>query len=511
MVKSIIKLWVLAVMAMCPFAGSQPITVPGSAFPIVQTASNWFRFLAVDTNGQRTANSLTRSNLTFQYVDLRNQLASDIGGNSTNFTTAISNLLANLSGGFHILITNGSTTAQIQSVLNGNTNGVIEFQPGPPYAITTNIILTNFSGVILGNGSTVTNASNVPGFLFDTTTNYHKTLVIDNLVFEGGIPEQYNTTNYFTVFNGVYAPYYNAFWTNRSGLRVETSGGVRIQNCTFKNWSGNGCLALQAGGTFNAQNMPKFEFLFNRCFTNFIGVYATGDQIETPGYYNADSSLWFQASAEYCLIEGNDCFNNQVGIAATAGNALVQGNTINGNWIGLSCYSGANSGHGRYCGNTINHNFFALYGEACQGGLFQDNQMLADAFIVFNNVTDVTLKNNSFGQTGLILTNGTTGNIVNNVYLSGTIWGTGPGLTGFYTNITPNILIAGNFTSDRSNTDGTVPSLTMQASAYSDNTNYVAARFAPPITSGTFKLVPSNGWVWSVSSNSTNRLFQVSQ
>lgn len=434
-----------------------------------------------------------------------------IGGVNT-----ISNILANLSGGFHILIANGSTAAQIQSIFNSHTNGVVEFQPGLPYSITTNIWLTNFSGAILGNGCVISNAANVPGYLLTTGTNYQKSLVIDNLIFNGGNITTYNDVGHFSLLNGSAEPYYNPNWINQGGLYIETSQGVRIQNCFFTAWKGSACMAMSVGGTLGAQGTGKFEFLFNRCFKNFIGVMASGVQYETPGYYNSDSSLWLEASAEYCLIEGNDITANQFGICATAGNHLIQGNTINDNYIGVGGFSGPNCLHGRLCGNTINHNTHAFILEGCTSGeLIYNNYFLADGDMIANGIGQLQLSYNSVGSTYIIVTNGgvgavSSGFITFNMFDATAVWGV-TNVPGIWTNIAPTMVVQGNSAADGTNSDGTVTSLTILANGYSDNTNYVASRFIPPITSGTFKMVPSNGWVWAVSKNFTNRLFQVSQ
>ncbi len=276
------------------------------------------------------------------------------------------------------------------------------------------------------------------------------------------------------MFNGSLEPYYSQFWTNRSGLYVECSGGVRVQNCVFKNWSGNACLAMQVGGTLNAQHQPKFEFLFNRCMTNYIGLNAVCAQYETPGYNNSDSSTWLQASPEYALIQGNDIFANQFGVNASAGNILLQGNTINANWIGVSILTGINNGHGNYIGNTMNHNHMAIYTEVANGGFWSGNQMLANDELVFKATVFTTFRNNSLASTQLIFTNGTYATIIGNVYDSGDVWG-----STFPTNLASTVIFAGNMDVHGSNTDGTTLSLidTMNGLATPSNTPPTAATY----------------------------------
>lgn len=411
-----------------------PIVIPGSSFPVVTTLGSTDRLLIVRTN------SSPSTNVTIAYTDLELQLAAQI---NPSFPWTI--------------ITNGSPDSVIQAQFNLLTNGgVIAFQSGTNYpTLSTNIYITN-SMTVYGNGVTLRATNNLVGFMLDTTTNYNKPIIIDNLVFDGQVVLPFNTTNYDTTFNGSHDPYYNSFWTNRSGLRINSAGGARIQNCTFKCWSGNGCFAIQTLGTFNAQNQPKFEFLFNRCYTNFIGLFIPGASYQFPGYYNADSSLWNDNNnAEYALVQGNDFFNNQRGVIPSAGNCLLQGNTINGNWMGASLYPANNGGHGNYVGNTMNHNYYIVYAESTQGGVWQDNQMLANDAIVFNNCNNLEFKNNSIGRAALYFTNLTVGTFENNIWDATAIWGQDIVFPGVYTNISSAVRISGNHAIDGTNTDGT--------------------------------------------------------
>lgn len=402
------------------------------------------------------ANTNTGSNGAIRYDDLEAALAAQI---NPSFPW--------------LIVTNGSSTPTIQSQMNSLTSGgVLAFQPGT-YTITAPIIITN-PMLILGDGATLSYSAGLTNFMLDTGTNYGKTLLIDNLNFDGGVISHYNDTNHFqTITPGQHWPWINPCWTNRSGLRVETSKGVRVQNCTFYGWPGNACLALSIGGTLTAQGMPKFEFLFNRCYTNFIGCFAVVAPWDVPGYYQSDSSLWISSAApEYCLIQGNDVFENQYGLLISAGNALVHGNTINENWMGLVAFSGVNCMHGNYTGNTLNHNILAIYFEGGGlGGLFQDNVILATGRVIFNSVDKVVLKNNSLGQSGIIMTNGTTGVVENNGYDFGAIWGSTNDLTGFYTNINPKVLVYGNNSDDGTNNDGTTMSIVGKENALATPSN----------------------------------------
>jgi len=358
-----------------------------------------------------------------------------------------------------VTITNGSSASMIQSAINGMTSrGILNIQPGT-YTINTAIQITN-SIIIEGNGATFTYSPGLTGFMFDTGTNFGKPLLITDLKFDGGVYSSYSdSSHHLTDTPGQWFPWLNPCYTNRSGLRVESSGGVTVMNCTFYGWPGNGCLAIQKGGTLSAQNTPKFIFRGNRCYTNFIGVFATVAPWDVNGYYNAPFGPASYAP-EYALIQQNDCFQNQFGVIASAGNCLVQANMINGNYFGLAAFSGINGQHGNYSVNTINHNHDAIYFEGNGlGGLFQGNVLAANTSITFNAVDAVVFKNNSISQSALNFTNGTTGSILNNTYEFGAIWGSTDPLTGIATNINPKVLVSGNYSTDGTNNDGTLAAI----------------------------------------------------
>ena len=441
--------------------GSNIVNVAGGV--IVTNANTTFKFSSQGTNDIEAIGDARYDLLTTalareaNFENFTNSVGSAAFQPASAFDAACAASAAT-NAFFETTITNGSTAAVIQAAVNGLVNGgVLNIQPGS-YTISSPIIITN-SIVIQGNAATFAYALGQSGFMLDTTTNYQKRLIVDNLIFDGQIPENYNTTNYTSMFNGSLDPFYSAFWTNRSGLRVECSGGVIVKNCTFKNWSGNGCLAMQLGGTLGAQSQRKFQFINNRCFTNYLGLCVPGAAFEVPGFGGAASGSWLDATAEYGMIEGNDIFNNQIGLLAGAGNLVVHGNTINANWHGVDLFTGGNPGHGNYTGNTINHNYFAIYTESTSGGLWQNNQMLANTAIVFNNTIDLTFKHNSLGQTGLTATNHCSATFADNVYQSGALWGsTSPG-TLFPTNINAGILVYGNMDTVGTNTDGSMVSV----------------------------------------------------
>lgn len=454
---------------------TQAITiVPGSSFPLTNRPQDNMRFLGVDTNGQTSSDPNTRSNFSMTYGQMRTnfvvEATTNAGVASTNYANGVSNSLATTfafgTGGFITLITNGASTATIQGIFNSLTNGgVISVQPGS-YTITSPLANTNNKVILQGNGATWVFAASKTNAMLNST-NPGNSFLVDNLIFDGAIRSSFNDTAHFHLENGSDEPYYNASWTNRTGLRVETSGGVRVQNCIFTGWPGNGCLAYSIGGTLGAQNTSKFEFLFNRCYQNFIGVIATGVQYETPGYYNSDVSQWLDASAEYCLIEGNDCTSNQVGIAATAGNHLIQGNTINANYVGVGGYSGPNCLHGRLCGNTINHNTHAFILEGCTSGeLIYNNYMLANGDVVANGVGQLQFSYNSLGKTYIIITNGGVGAVSSglisfNMFDATAVWGSSNATFGIWTNIAPTMIVQGNYSADGTNTDGSTISTMM--------------------------------------------------
>lgn len=447
------------------------IVIPGSQFPTEQVASNYQRLLGVDTNGTAgdPGNINTRSNFTIRIDNFIAQVAATIGsggsisnaittvlsngvpfltkGSNINFVNFLhnpgsnsgtatidlggsdllsaSNILANLSGGFHVLIPSNATTAQIQSTFNNVTNGaVVEFQPGD-YSLSAQLSITN-PMVVLGNGSTLhwTNATAIAltNYMFDTGTNYGKLLIVSDLNLDGGVLKPYNTSAYYdaTHFlpNGLYG---DVYWSNRTAMRIESSGGATITRCKFTGWSGNAILGISKAGQFTYQS-GKLWLYFNSFYTNFCDIMLPGSQFEVPGYNNASSSLWNNLTPQYAVVIGNNSHGSQIGIALHAGNTAAQENSLNDDYFGVTD-NGVGGSH-RIYDNNLNHD---TYGVQYTGGGFVivvNNTIIGTILNAFwgTGAQNIDINNNFFDG-GMIATNGSTGFIRNNVTFPAERWG----------------------------------------------------------------------------------------
>lgn len=551
---------------------AQPIVIPASQFPQVSAPSNSMRFLMVYPPGGLSANPLLASNATISYANLVRVLelaltntsggggggkvsvysngvplvgvasnlnfadfytnpssnggtaTIDLGASATTFNinTASNQIYNNVisdSSGFITLILTNMTTAQIQGVLNGVTNGgVVSIQPGN-YTITSTLSLTN-PMIIEGNQAVFTFTAGKTNFLFNNGTNSGKPLIIKDFVFDGGVNQIYNSSNFFTLIHRSTLldnadPAYSSFWTNRGALKLEVSGGVLIDNCTFFDWPGTGCMFTDVA-SFAGFNSPKFIFSRNRCYSNYLAVLVVANTGQQGGYGNNNISFPVDTFAEYGLIQGNDIFANYMGVCEGAGNGKVDANTINYNWIGLFIsQSGFNGSHGAYQDNTLNHNNYAIYSEYNPGGIYSGNNILRNDLdstvnarpasgtgVHFNNVTSFMFVNNRMGLESLVFTNSPQGIIAHNTFESNSVWGgiinTNPLLVGYvFTNIDPAVLVYDNWDNNGSNNDGTMGSILMHATnspfsgaIVSTPDGKVASWITPP--SGSGSLFPPN-------------------
>ena len=440
-------------------------TVPGSTFPITNNPPIWATFVMVDTNGNGSASSNTRSNLQMRWDALTNRMTDIVGGTSSNYTAQIgqqgtnyvngvSNLLANLSGGFAFLVTNGESSAQVQTTLNSMTSGgVLSVQPGT-YLMSSSLVITNANVVIEGNGAEWQFADGLTNSLLSTSTPFGKPLIIRNLNFNGRTFNDFNSIAYSNTLNNSYDPYYSAFWTNRTGLRAEVSGGVVVTGCRFYGWSGNGAFFFNVNSNF-AYQTPRLIYTHNQSFSNFVSFMAVSSSYDYPGYASSDSSLWKTYTCEYAQITDNTFASSFIGVAAGAGNDSVLNNQVQNNWIGLANFTGNNSQHGNYSFNNFNHCTIGIAAESGNGGNYVGNMILAPMDILFNNVTEINFFANKIGVANLIFTNNCSGSIVLNQYLASTVWGTNTVGQGVTTNFTGSTMIVqGNVSEDGLNGDG---------------------------------------------------------
>lgn len=406
--------------------------------PLVTLNNPWDRFPFANTN--------TGSNDAIRF----DNLSAEISASAVSQIQSI----------YSLVITNGESADTIQTALNGLTNGgTVNFQSGS-YSISHSISITN-SMLIYGNGAILNYQSGATNFMLDTGTNYGKRLLVQDLVLNGGTLAPFASATYAPGLGGNYNPYLNQFWTNRSGMRVEASGGVVVRGCYFAGWSGNGIMLLNKFGSVS-QSYPRAFIINNTFATNFIGCYLPAQNYETPGYYNSDSSQWNLLQPEYSQVIDNQFWANQTAIVPEAGNATVTGNIINSNYVGMFFQPGANEGHGDYSVNNLNHNIYPIYWQGGPGnaGTFNNNMIYQDAAggVVFSDAVNIQFKHNILQNTPLIFTNGCQGEVAYNTYGQGfgDRWG-----TDIATNFTgsPLLRVYGNQGSLGTNHDGSIPSI----------------------------------------------------
>lgn len=373
----------------------------------------WDVFPFADTN--RTGTNVNRK---IQYSDIVAELTSVI---SPTFPW--------------LIVTNGSTAAVVQAQLNAMTGpSVLAFQP-TNYNWSERLYLTNQNIkrlLIFGDGASIfwTNTAGIllTNYMFDTGTNAHGlNLIVDNLNFNGGTLEPYNTAAYYDVAhfipNGIYG---SVYWSNRTAMRLESSGGATVTRCTFTGWSGNAILGLSSKDILSYQS-GKLWLYFNSFYTNFVDIMLPGNQFEVPGYNNSDSSLWNALTPHYAVVLGNNSHGSQIGLAQHASNTAAQENTFNDDYFGVSL-NGAPGNH-RIYDNNLNH---CTYGVLVTGGGFGGNQSV----IIQNNTIVASLSNalwgwsaggvdfnGNFVDAGVILTNNSGGFLRNNVTFIGEPWG----------------------------------------------------------------------------------------
>lgn len=401
-----------------------------------------------------------------------------------------------------VQIPNTSPDAVIQASLNANTNnGVITIEQGD-YNLSTALVITN-GGRIQGNGATFhwTNATAMAltGPMFDTGTNFGKPLIIDGLNFDGGVYESYNSSSYYDnthlIANGFFG---DVFWSNRTALRIEASGGAVVCNCRFSGWSGNGILALNdaaddAGSTLS----PRLTITHNFFQTNFAAIFLPGSAFETPGFNNSPSGSWNAINPDYSIITGNQILGCQNGIVGDCPNDDIENNIATHNYIGI-IQNGLN-GHSLVIGNNLNHNTISYFYVGSGQGFpaVIGNTMIAPVTdsAMCDAGTSIDFEHN-FVSGPVVFTNGCTGTVMHNRTFPTDPWGTGA----VTTNFTGSTMVqADNFSQDGSLNDGTALSLLEFA-----NTPIFQLTNKPSLS-----LIPTNGLVvWNSNGvSSTNSLY----
>lgn len=449
-------------------------------------SGNSFVNVSSASGGVDLADNVGNVQLNVNPTDVRVSHDFTIGGIGRGDGSGFTNLLPQI---FVLLQTNASTADFQAALANG---GRIEVQPGT-YTFTTNLVVSK-PGILFMNHAVFKLSGGLTNSLFSSpgggTNGISGPFVVRDGDFDGGDRAQYDSSSFYSTFNGSVDPYYNANWTNRSAIRFECSGGVLIQNCRFYGWGG---AAVSVVNTNNGQAHAFDRAQISNCrfFTNFIACIIPGANYEVPGFYlslgNPPLAPGALVSSEYCSFSDNFVFRNQFGLVAAAGNTSTRGNQFTANGVGVLLASGPNPGHGINTGNQLNHNAIALYGESTQGGNWVGNDFFANtgADLIFNAVVQFQVAHNNMSGNFIIMTNGSSGDFKHNFFVQA--W---PSVQTNFTGST--VRVAGNTCLDGTS-DGSVEA-EMEQGRFFIYTNGLPAGLAPMIQAndGTF-LSDTNG------------------
>lgn len=477
--------WIPLVIVLCLVA----LTIYAATFTGNVTLSGSTANTIIEANGSQSLVSVPN---TAGNTALTNDGVGDFGwfplasiaGGGTSITNS----------GLFYDITNGMTAANINTVFAAKTQfQTISFQPGD-YNLSAQLFPTN-GGYIQGNGATLhfTNATALllTNYMLDTGTNFSRQITIRDLNFDGGnLIAAFNTTTYYDS-NHLFANGFNGVtvWSNRTGMRIECSGGANIRNCRMYGWSGNAILLINTFDDTTPYRHARPIIEGNTLETNFCGIFVPGNRFEVPGYNNADSSLWADWEPNYNIIKGNHIDGCQVGIAEDAPNNVLLDNVCLNNFFGILQLS--MSGSSLVMGNNLNHNSFSYSYNGAGFPQVIANMMVAPNIDSLLGINALALDFEFNQISGAIVVTNTgagalsTGIIANNLLFPGTTWGgTMP------VNITNNFFIYNNHSADGTNTDGSQLSSLVRSNSL-PGMNYVK--------SGYFNAVTNTGSVTIVS------------
>lgn len=245
--------------------------------------------------------------------------------------------------------------------------GIVELYPAFYYA--SNLVYTNWVH-IRGNGAQINMLAGATGYLVDPASNGTNIAhaVFENLTLDGGSTIDYSTGALLQW--PIHWPDLDSTFTNRSGMRFNSSGGGAIIGCTFSHFPGFG-LFLENTNANNAYLSTVVKIVNSEASHNLIGVaprhwgFSQPSSGTQPGY-----------NAEYTALTGIRVFKNGVGIDAQVANHNVTGCEITGNFVGILV--GYN---GLVTANTINHNSWGVYARNTDTGeQIVNNVFLANSF-----------------------------------------------------------------------------------------------------------------------------------
>lgn len=154
--------------------------------------------------------------------------------------------------------------------------------------------------------------------------------------------------------------------TANTQMFVLSSTGSTSNNWKFDSirFQGSGAGANQYAVYLSAQ---AGDFLFNNCYfeslagggiavgTTNVSTYL-GGTISNCTFKSNGTAIDLFSLSEYIRIINNQFVSNTRAIQTVSGNAIIDGNNITYNNIGIRIASGSNNGHGIVSNNNINHN-----------------------------------------------------------------------------------------------------------------------------------------------------------
>ena len=278
--------------------------------------------------------------------------------------------------------------------------GTIVFQPGDYYNMS-NIVPVNNTCVI-GPGASLHFALNCTGIFIDCSTNVIN-FTAKGIRLTGDAFPNFASPAFITPAAGSagdFVPWVigqtPGTYTNRSGLRVNGSGGGLIEDVTADGFGAYGFILV---GANQALGGSKTMFIGNIAISNYCGcgLWAFVVDWAPPGSTNG----WVaNANDENQCLTGCHFQCNGIGLYASVGNHNVSGCNITGNWVGLYVGPASNSGHGCVTGNTINHNHFGSV--VCRSEeTIVCNTMLDNDNILFDSPIYAVFANNHISGDGL--------------------------------------------------------------------------------------------------------------
>jgi hypothetical protein len=427
-----------------------------------------------NTTGGKTvvtvsANSSGGGNSNF-FLAGQNTTISSVSGptGTTNTVSVITNV---------IYITNGEAPGTINALISTNPNTAFVFNAGT--FTLTNLIPTNFVSLVgqgaAPGGTQIIFAGGYTNFIIDCSTNVLG-FSANGIHFNGGA----NGTNWAALIKPATAPYVNLFdpwysgtnantYSNRSGLRMNMTGGGVVQYCLFDGFGGYGVVGV--GTNYLAAYAPGTPAFLTHCIiqSNWcnLGCWGWNYDWAQPGLSSGPGGpVAFYPDMQYCQVDNCQINAGGIGVYSSAGNVNMTGNQVNGNYINFVGGGGGNPGHGEITGNTFNHAGYAGVVQYSGQNDFNGNTFLADPYMIFDGPSQAALRNCHLGgNMTIIVTNVAQPSGMGQVSIVNNLYDNTWAAETVYTNLGPTstsggTTISGNLSETvPQDSDGTVASL----------------------------------------------------